>query len=75
VDGAGVDLGGVVDTCGVQGSVELAEGLGRQVGFGVAEVDLGGDLGEGVGPVRAYGAVECGEGGHLARVGRGGAHR
>src|ERR1700733_6260362 len=80
VDGAGVYLAGVVDACGIQGVVELAGGLGRHVAFGEAEVDLGGDLGEKA--VRAVGragdqeeGMEPGDGGHLAGMGRRGAHR
>lgn len=75
VDGVGIDLGGVADTCGVQGLVELPEGLGRQVAFGMAEMDLGGDPQEEVGPVGAHGAVERGGGGYPAGMGSGGAHR
>ncbi len=48
--------------------------LGRQVSFGMAEVDLGGESGEEVGAVDPHGAVERGDGGHMAGVGRGGSH-
>ena len=79
VDGAGVDLGGVADTCGIQGLVELADGLLPHVVLGQAEVDLGGERGDEA--VRAVGrvgdqeaGVESGDGGHLAGVGRCGAH-
>lgn len=78
-DGAGVDLGRVADARGVQGLVRFGQGLGRHVGLGVAEVDLGGECGEeavqAVRPVGAHGAVEAGDGRHRAGVGRGGAHR
>lgn len=70
VDGAGVDLGGVADARGAQGLVQFGQGLGRHAGFGVAEVDLGGECGEeavqAVRPVGAHGAVEAGDGRHLA---------
>ncbi|KFU76673.1 hypothetical protein BB31_35125 [Amycolatopsis lurida NRRL 2430] len=64
-----------MNTRRVQGFIELAEGLGRQVALGVAEVHLGCELGEAVGSVGSHRAVECGECGYLAGVGRGGARR
>jgi hypothetical protein len=80
VDGGGVDLSGVSDACGVQGLVEFADGLGSHVVLGEAEVDLGSELRDEA--VRAVGragdqeaGVESGDGGHLAGVGRCGAHR
>ena len=45
-DGAGVDLAGVAHTCGIQGLVELVDGLRLHVSHGVAEVESGSELGD-----------------------------
>ncbi len=75
VDGTRIDLGGVADPRGVQHMVEFAESGGREIGCGVAEVDLRGDRAEAVGAVGGHGGVECGQGGYPAGVGGRGARR